>query len=135
MPWEGVQPPAEPAGYDPANKYADPVVYFKHREAKVAAEYVKVAEAKVRSRGVPAQERAAAAVAAAVATTVVAARCLDSPPPFLPSAADPQEAEAVLQGVGRQLPAKLPRAGAGVQGGGVLQPWRGRGAAREAGPA
>ncbi|PSC76562.1 NADH dehydrogenase [ubiquinone] 1 beta subcomplex subunit 10-B-like [Micractinium conductrix] len=47
MPWEGVQPPAEPAGYDPANKYADPVVYFKHREAKVAAEYVKVAEAKL----------------------------------------------------------------------------------------
>ena len=42
--------PAEPAGYDPENKFADPVLYFKHREAKVAEEYVKVAEAKVRER-------------------------------------------------------------------------------------
>ncbi len=41
-------PTAEPAGYDPDNKYADPVLYFKHREAKVAEEFVKVAEAKVR---------------------------------------------------------------------------------------
>lgn len=107
MGWEGVKPPVEPAGYDPANKYgawalqalggvawratrachsakrqpegcagccssggaptppppppptpsaaacpfccpaADPVKYFQHREAQVAEEYVKVAEAKV----------------------------------------------------------------------------------------
>ncbi|KAI3436098.1 hypothetical protein D9Q98_002156 [Chlorella vulgaris] len=47
MVWEGVKPPTEPAGYDPNNKYADPVLYYKHREAKVAAEYVKVAEAKL----------------------------------------------------------------------------------------
>ena len=47
MVWEGPNPPTEPAGYDPANKYADPVLYLKHREAKVAEEYVKVAEAKV----------------------------------------------------------------------------------------
>lgn len=49
MPWEGVKVSTEePAGYDPAKPYADPVTYFKHREAKVAQEYVKVAEAKVR---------------------------------------------------------------------------------------
>ena len=47
MVWEGPNPPTEPAGYDPANKFADPVLYLKHREAKVAEEYVKVAEAKV----------------------------------------------------------------------------------------
>lgn len=49
MGWEGVQPPAEPAGYNPNNKYADPATYFKHREARVAEEYIKVAEAKVRA--------------------------------------------------------------------------------------
>lgn len=48
MVWEGPNPPKEPEGYDPDNKYADPVLYFKHRDAKVAEEYVKVAEAKVR---------------------------------------------------------------------------------------
>ncbi|KAL4458777.1 hypothetical protein ABPG75_013642 [Micractinium tetrahymenae] len=48
MPWEGVKVSTEePAGYDPANRYADPVAYLKHREAKVAQEYVKVAEAKL----------------------------------------------------------------------------------------
>lgn len=51
MGWEGVAPPSEPAGYDPANKYADPVAYFKHREALVAEEYLKVADAKVRGGG------------------------------------------------------------------------------------
>lgn len=50
MPFEGVNPPSEPAGYDPQNKYADPVLYYKHREAQVAQEYIKVAEAKVRRR-------------------------------------------------------------------------------------
>jgi hypothetical protein len=49
MVWEGPNPPKEPEGYDPNNKFADPVLYFKHREAKVAEEYVKVAEAKVSS--------------------------------------------------------------------------------------
>lgn len=49
MPWEGVKVSTEePAGFDPAKPFADPVTYFKHREAKVAQEYVKVAEAKVR---------------------------------------------------------------------------------------
>ena len=50
MVWEGTNPPEEPAGYDPKNKYADPVLYFKHREALVAEEFVKVAEAKVSAR-------------------------------------------------------------------------------------
>lgn len=48
MPWAGVNPPQDPADYDPANKTADPVLYLTHREAKVAEEFVKVAEAKVR---------------------------------------------------------------------------------------
>lgn len=47
MPWTGVNPPKEPANYDPKNKYKDPVAYFKHREAIVAEEYVRIAEAKV----------------------------------------------------------------------------------------
>lgn len=47
MPWEGVSIPKDPANYDPDNKYADPVAYFQHREAKTAEEFVKVAEAKV----------------------------------------------------------------------------------------
>jgi hypothetical protein len=63
MVWEGVKPPTEPAGYDPNNKYADPVLYYKHREAKVAAEYVKVAEAKVRHIAVCRLRRNAAVVA------------------------------------------------------------------------
>jgi hypothetical protein len=48
MPFVAVNPPEEPKNYDPDNKYKDPVVYFKHREAAVAEEYVKVAEAKVK---------------------------------------------------------------------------------------
>lgn len=48
MTFVGVNPPEEPKNYDPDNKYKDPVVYFKHREAAVAEEYVKVAEAKVK---------------------------------------------------------------------------------------
>lgn len=49
MPWEGLKVNTEePADYDPAKPFADPVTYYKHREAKVAQEYVKVAEAKVR---------------------------------------------------------------------------------------
>ncbi|KAG7669708.1 hypothetical protein Ndes2526B_g06062 [Nannochloris sp. 'desiccata'] len=47
MPFVAVNPPEEPKNYDPDNKYKDPVVYFKHREAAVAEEYVKVAEAKL----------------------------------------------------------------------------------------
>lgn len=47
MPFTGVNPPKEPANYDPANKYKDPVAYYKHREAVVAEEFVKIAEAKV----------------------------------------------------------------------------------------
>ena len=47
MPFTGPNPPEEPKNYDPDNKFKDPVVYFKHREAAVAEEYVKVAEAKV----------------------------------------------------------------------------------------
>jgi len=47
MPFSGVNPPKEPASYDPQNRYKDPVAYFKHREAIVAEEFVKVAEAKV----------------------------------------------------------------------------------------
>jgi len=48
MPFVAVNPPEEPKNYDPDNKFKDPVVYFKHREAAVAEEYVKVAEAKVK---------------------------------------------------------------------------------------
>jgi hypothetical protein len=43
----GVNPPTEPEGYDPQNKYKDPVKYFQHREAVVAKEFVDIAEAKV----------------------------------------------------------------------------------------
>jgi hypothetical protein len=39
--------PAEPPGYDPENKFKDPVLYYKHREALVAEEHVKIEEAKV----------------------------------------------------------------------------------------
>lgn len=49
MPFEGVNPPKEPANYDPENKFKDPVAYFKHREAAVAEKYVHMAEAKVRT--------------------------------------------------------------------------------------
>ena len=48
MGFPGVNPPDHPAGYDPDNKFKDPVLYFQHREAVVADEFVKVAEAKVR---------------------------------------------------------------------------------------
>jgi hypothetical protein len=47
MGWEGVNPPGHPSGYDPDNKFADPVKYYQHKEAVVADEFVKVAEAKV----------------------------------------------------------------------------------------
>lgn len=50
MPWSGVQPPQEPANYDPNDKFKDPVAYFKHREAAVAEKFVQTAEAKVRHR-------------------------------------------------------------------------------------
>jgi hypothetical protein len=50
MPYSGVNPPVEPKEYNPDNKFKDPVLYFKHREAAVAEEYVKVAEAKVSMR-------------------------------------------------------------------------------------
>eukprot|EP00887_Chlorella_sp_A99_P006535 scaffold3.g6535.t1 len=46
MGFPGVNPPDHPSGYDPDNKFADPVLYFQHREAAVADEFVKVAEAK-----------------------------------------------------------------------------------------
>ena len=49
MPFTGVKPLTEdPPGYDPEKKYEDPVLYYKHKEAMVAEEYVKIAEAKVR---------------------------------------------------------------------------------------
>lgn len=41
----------DPPGYDPADKYKDPVLYFKHREAAVAQKYLEVSEAKVGVRG------------------------------------------------------------------------------------
>ena len=48
MPFTGVKPLTEdPAGYDPSNKYRDPVKYYQHKEALVAAEQVKMAEAKL----------------------------------------------------------------------------------------
>lgn len=47
MPFKGVNPPTEPANYDPENRYADPVKYYQHREAAVAEKFVKIAEAKV----------------------------------------------------------------------------------------
>ena len=46
MPWEGVQVPQDPPNYNPEDKYADPVLYFQHREAASAEALVKVAEAK-----------------------------------------------------------------------------------------
>lgn len=48
MPWTGVNPVQEPPEYDPENKYADPVLYYRHREAAVTEAYIKVSEAKVR---------------------------------------------------------------------------------------
>lgn len=47
MPWDGVNPSREPETYDAKNKSKDPVAYFKHKEALVAEEYVRVAEARV----------------------------------------------------------------------------------------
>ena len=50
MPFTGVHPlTKDPPGYDPENKYKDPVLYYKHKEALVAEEYVKIAQAKVRT--------------------------------------------------------------------------------------
>ena len=46
MPYTGVKPITEdPSGYDPKNKFRDPVKYYQHREAVVAEEHVKMAEA------------------------------------------------------------------------------------------
>lgn len=48
MPFSGVKPITEdPAGYDPSDKYRDPVKYYQHIEALVATEQVKMAEAKL----------------------------------------------------------------------------------------
>ena len=48
MPFTGVKPITEdPLGYDPKNKFKDPVKYYQHREALVAEEHVKMAEAKL----------------------------------------------------------------------------------------
>jgi hypothetical protein len=48
MPFTGVSPlTKDPPGYDPEHKYQDPVLYYKHKEAAVAEEYVKIAEAKL----------------------------------------------------------------------------------------
>lgn len=48
MPWDGVRPNLEdPPGFDPADKFKDPVLYFKHREALVVNKYLEVSEAKV----------------------------------------------------------------------------------------
>jgi hypothetical protein len=48
MPFTGVKPITEdPARYDASNKYRDPVKYYQHKEALVAAEHVKMAEAKL----------------------------------------------------------------------------------------
>lgn len=48
MPFTGVSPVTkDPPGYDPENKYKDPVLYYKHKEALVAEEYVKIERAKV----------------------------------------------------------------------------------------
>ncbi|KDD76559.1 hypothetical protein H632_c182p2 [Helicosporidium sp. ATCC 50920] len=47
MPWDGVRPNLEdPPGFDPADKFKDPVLYFKHREALVVNKYLEVSEAK-----------------------------------------------------------------------------------------
>lgn len=48
MPWEGPSIPKDPPNYSPEDKFADPVLYFQHREAVTAEEFVRVAEAKVR---------------------------------------------------------------------------------------
>lgn len=123
MGWEGVVPPREPANYDPANKYADPVTYYKHREALVAQEFLKVADAKVRggwvsAAGAAAWPAARAApqlllmdVASATELQLELAARLCRPR----CAGDPQAAEAVLQGGGGELPGQLPRAGAGAR--------------------
>ncbi|KAL6774196.1 hypothetical protein ACKKBG_A24135 [Auxenochlorella protothecoides x Auxenochlorella symbiontica] len=50
MPWTGVNPVQDPPEYDPENKYADPVLYYRHREAAVTEAYIKVSEAKVLRR-------------------------------------------------------------------------------------
>jgi hypothetical protein len=48
MPFTGVSPlTKDPPGYDPEDKYKDPVLYYKHKEALVAEEYVKIEQAKV----------------------------------------------------------------------------------------
>ena len=49
MPFTGVTPLTDPnpPGYDPKNKYKDPVKYYQHKEALVAEEHVKMAEAKM----------------------------------------------------------------------------------------
>jgi len=48
MPFSGVKPITEdPVGYDPTDKYRDPVKYYQHKEALVATEQVKMAEAKL----------------------------------------------------------------------------------------
>jgi hypothetical protein len=47
MPWDGVNPAKETETYDAKDKFQDPVAYFKHKEAMVAEEYVRVAEARV----------------------------------------------------------------------------------------
>lgn len=47
MPFKGPNPPPEPTDYDPSNKFKDPVVYYQHKEAAVAEEFIKVAEARV----------------------------------------------------------------------------------------
>jgi NADH dehydrogenase (ubiquinone) 1 beta subcomplex subunit 10 len=49
MPYTGVEPLTDPSppGYNPDDKYKDPVLYYKHKEAVVAEEYVKMAEAKM----------------------------------------------------------------------------------------
>lgn len=48
MPFTGVHPiTKDPPGYDPDHKYKDPVLYYKHKEAAVSEEYVKIAEAKL----------------------------------------------------------------------------------------
>lgn len=106
----------------PSLRAADPVVYYKHREARVAEEYVKVAEAKVGA--VPLCQ--AAECAGLSPPLVLPAPCccgsagrsaclpLTPPAPYCLVAADPPAAEEVLQGVGGELPAELPRAGAGA---------------------
>ena len=109
----------------PSLRAADPVVYYKHREARVAEEYVKVAEAKVgavplclaaecAARLVHAPRAARLLLAAAAGRLMSACLPLTPPGPYWFFAADPPAAEEVLQGVGGELPAELPRAGAGA---------------------